>query len=182
MLRLQVARPGSRVFLRRLDGAPGRGPDRERELLQSPVAVADLPGDHALFRFPQHPDLVSEWREVRVAPNINRLVRTGLHARVALPAEIGLDVVRPAIDGVDMHDVGGTDVHAVSTAVAPRHVGVSGHCSQLLTMKLSLDGAGRSEAPVASSILLWNRTAGLKNMWANFDQGTETKSSVVKKM
>ena len=40
---------------------------------------------------------------------------------------------------------------------------------------------GVSEAPSASSTRRWKATAGLKNMCANLYQGTETKSSVVKK-
>src|SRR6185295_11836892 len=58
-----LAQVGFFVILRRLDRAPRRGPDRERELLEASIAIADLPGDHTLFRFPQHSHLVAERRE-----------------------------------------------------------------------------------------------------------------------
>src|SRR6185437_15525083 len=53
---------------RRLDRTPRRGPDRKHELLHPAVPVADLPRDRALFRFPEHPDLVAQRCEVRVSP------------------------------------------------------------------------------------------------------------------
>src|SRR5688572_203769 len=69
------------VILWRLYGTPGRGPDRECELLKAPVAVPDLPGDRSLFRFPEHPHLVPQRREIRIAPHVDRVLRACLHAR-----------------------------------------------------------------------------------------------------
>src|SRR5712692_7022889 len=92
-LRGESAQVGRLVIGRGLYRTPGRGPDRERELLQPPVAVPDLPGDHSLFRFPQHPHLVAQRGKVRIASNVDGVLRACFHARVALPAEIRLDVV-----------------------------------------------------------------------------------------
>ena len=41
---------------------------------------------------------------------------------IVAPAHAGLDVVGAAISRIDMHDVGGTDVDAVSASIAPCHV------------------------------------------------------------
>src|SRR5712691_11225820 len=112
--RVESAQVRLLVILWGLYRTPGCGPDREGELLQPPVPVPDLPGDRALFRFPEHPDLVAQRCEVRIASDVDRVLRARLHARVALPAEIGLDVVRPEIHRVDVHDVGRSDIHAVS--------------------------------------------------------------------
>ena len=90
---------------------------------------------------------MAQRREVRIAAHVDRMLRTGLHARVALPAEIGFDVVRPPVDRVDVHDVGRTDVHALAAAIALRHVGVGGHADQLLMWEWSA-GRGRSDAPI----------------------------------
>src|SRR3990172_2732702 len=73
--RAQTVCVGYRVIGWRLDGTPGRGPDREGELLHPTVAVLDLPGDHSLFLFPEHPDAVAERREVRIAPAVDRMLR-----------------------------------------------------------------------------------------------------------
>src|SRR5437762_13751019 len=70
---------------------PGRGPDREGELFPPPVAIPDLPGNRSLLRLSQHPDLVPQRCEVRVASNVDRVLRARLHARVALPTKVGLD-------------------------------------------------------------------------------------------
>src|SRR5438093_776780 len=98
MLRGQLAHVGLFVILWRLDRPPRRRPDRKRELLEPPVAISDLPRDDALLGLAQHAHLVAERREVRITADVDRVLRTRLHARVALPAEIRLDVVRPAID------------------------------------------------------------------------------------
>ena len=72
---------GRRIIGGRLDGTPGRGADRERELLHAPVAVLDLPRHHALFLFPEHPDAVAQRGEVRIAARVDCVPRAGLHAR-----------------------------------------------------------------------------------------------------
>ena len=78
--------------------------------------------DRALLFFPQHSDAVAQGGEVGITAHINRMLRTSLHAGVALPAEIGLDVVSTTIGAVDVHDVRGTNINALSAAVAANHV------------------------------------------------------------
>src|SRR6266702_4396701 len=59
------------VILWSLYRTPGCRPDRECELLQPPVAIPDLPGDHPLFRFAEHPHLVAQRGKVRIASNVD---------------------------------------------------------------------------------------------------------------
>src|SRR3990172_3686346 len=87
-LRADSAQVRPLVIRRRLYRTPRRGPDRECEFLKSAVAIPDLPGDHAFFRFPEHPHLVAQRSEVRIASYVDRILRACLHAAVALPAEI----------------------------------------------------------------------------------------------
>ena len=72
---------------------------------------------------------VTQRRKVGISAHIDRMLRASLHAGVALPAHVGLDVVGAAIRLVDVHDVRGTDVDAVSASVAPRHVHEGRHKS-----------------------------------------------------
>ena len=80
----------------------------------------------------QHSDFVAERGEVRIAPDVDRMLWACLHARVALPTEIGLDVVGPAVSRIDVHDVGRADIHALSAAVASGHVNEGGHAHYLM--------------------------------------------------
>ena len=62
-------------------------------------------------------------------------MRAGLHAGVALPAHIGLDVVGTTISLIDVHDVGWADIHAMSTAVAAGHINKGWHDVPLSPVK-----------------------------------------------
>jgi hypothetical protein len=77
-------------------------------------------------------------REVRIAPDVDRMLRTCLHARVAFPTEIWLDVEGTAVGGIDVHDVGRADIHAMSAAVATSHVNEGWH-DVLLSSVLKTD-------------------------------------------
>src|SRR5262245_14723318 len=65
--------------------------------------------------------------EVGVAAAVNRKLRTRLHAGIALPAHIGLDVEGPAVGGIDVHNVGRANIHTLSAAVATRHINEGRH-------------------------------------------------------
>src|SRR6202008_4895701 len=65
--------------------------------------------------------------EIGVAPDVDGLLRARFHARIALPTEVGFDVVGAPIDRIDVHDVGGAEIDALAAAVASRHVGVGRH-------------------------------------------------------
>ena len=123
----EILRAGRIVLGRPLDRSPGRGPDRGLEVLLAAVPELELPRNGRLGLFPQHADAVPERGEVGIAADIDGVLRAGLHAGVALPAHVRLDVVGPPSGLVDVHDVGRADVDAVPAAVAPGHVNEGWH-------------------------------------------------------
>src|SRR3954465_1140508 len=95
-----------------------------------------LPRDRAFLLFAQHAHAVTERREIGVAAHIDGVLRAGLYAGVALPAEIRLDIVGAAVGGIDVHDVRRADVDAVPAPVATGHVNESWHvCPYVWTWK-----------------------------------------------
>ena len=90
----------------------------------------------------KRPDAVPERGEVGVAARVDRVLRAGLDAGVALPAHVGLDVVGAAIGLVDVHDVRGTDIDAVSATVAARHVDECRHRDSASRLNGWMDGWG----------------------------------------
>ena len=70
---------------------------------------------------------MAQGSEVGIAAAVDRELRAGLNARVALPAHIRLDVEGAAIGGIDVHDVGWADIHAMSAAIAARHINEGRH-------------------------------------------------------
>ena len=78
--------------------------------------------------------------EVCVATGVDRILRTGFNARVALPAHIGFDVIGTAVSFVDVHDVGRADINAMSATVAARHINKCRHDVPLSPVSKSYDG------------------------------------------
>src|SRR5262249_50193894 len=109
------------------DRARWCGSDRGDEILFAAVAEFDLPGDGCLLLFSAHPDTMAQGGEVGVAATVNRKLRTGLHAGIALPTHIRLDVEGPAVGGIDVHNVGRANIHTLSAAVATRHINEGRH-------------------------------------------------------
>src|SRR5262249_18772444 len=116
-----------RVVGRRLDRTPLRSSDWGNEILFASVPDFDLPGDCSLLFFPADPDTVAQRGEIGISAAVNRKLRTGLHTGVALPAHVGFDVEGTSVRGIDVHDVGGTDIHAMSATIATRHVNEGRH-------------------------------------------------------
>ncbi len=143
-----------------LYGIPGSRPYREGELLHPPVPVFYLPEYGFLFLIPDHPDFVAQWCKICSAANIDRMLRTCLNAGITLPTEIGLNVVSPPVNRVDVHNVGRADIHALSTAVTLCHINEGGHINHL-PFVAPCPCPGRSDEPFASSILCWKATTGL---------------------
>src|SRR5690606_2628288 len=84
---------------------PGLGGDGRQEILFRTVAEFDLPGDRAFLFIALDTYAVPERGKVGISAHIDRILRTGLDAGVALPAHVGLDVVGTTIGLVDVHDV-----------------------------------------------------------------------------
>ncbi len=83
---------------------------------------------------------MAERREIGIAAAVDRKLRTGLYAGVALPTHIGFDVEGAPIGGVDMHDVGWTDIDTMPTAVATRHVNEGRHGVSLSPLREPMRG------------------------------------------
>ena len=80
---------------------------------------------------------MAQGSEVGIAAAVDRELRAGLNAGVTLPAHIRLDVKGAAIGGIDVHDVGRADIHAMSAAIAARHINEGRHG---VSYKSSLSG------------------------------------------
>ena len=106
---------------------PGLGGDGRQEVLFRAVAELDPPGDRAFLFVAVDANAVAQRGKVGIAAHVDRMLRASLHAGVALPAHVGLDVVGTPIGLIDVHDVRGTDVDAVSASVAPCHVDEGRH-------------------------------------------------------
>ena len=74
---------------------------------------------------------MAERRKVGIPPNIDRVLRAGLDTGTAFPAHAWFNVVGTTVSLVDVHDVGWTDVNAVSTTIASCHIDEGGHFSVL---------------------------------------------------
>lgn len=70
---------------------------------------------------------MTKWRKIRVAADVYGVLWAGLNAGVALPTEVGLDVVGSSGERVDVHDIRGTDFYALPAAIALRHICISRH-------------------------------------------------------
>src|SRR5215813_11057827 len=81
---------------------------------------------------------MAQGSEVGIAATVDRELRAGLYAGVALPAHIRLDVEGAAIGGIDVHDVGRADIHAMSAAVAARHINEGRHGVPYLLSRRSM--------------------------------------------
>src|SRR5271154_2732931 len=101
--------------------------NRRQEILFRAVPIFYLPGDRAFLFVADDANAVTERGEVSVPAHIDRILRASLDAGVTLPAHIRLDVVSATISRIDMHDVRGTDVDAMSASVAPCHVDEGWH-------------------------------------------------------
>ena len=65
--------------------------------------------------------------KVCIAANVNSILRTGLHAGVALPAHIGFNIVGTAISFIDVHDIGRAYIDAMSATVTTSHINKCWH-------------------------------------------------------
>ncbi|OSM05388.1 hypothetical protein MAIT1_03568 [Magnetofaba australis IT-1] len=70
---------------------------------------------------------MAQRREVGIAAHVDGLVGASLHAGVALPAHVGLEVVSATVGGVDVHDVRRTNIDTVTTPVTARHINKCRH-------------------------------------------------------
>ena len=86
------------------------------------VAEFDFPGNGAFLLFSANPDAVSQRRKIGVSSNVNCILRAGLYTGIALPAHVWFNIDRPAVGFVDMHDIRGADIYAVSATIAASHV------------------------------------------------------------
>src|SRR5207247_9220793 len=92
-----------------------------------PIPQLYLQRTHPLLIFPDDLNAVAQGGEPGVASADYIILRTRLHARIDLPAHVGLDAIGTTIGRIDVHDVGREDIHAVSAAVATRHINKCGH-------------------------------------------------------
>ena len=112
-------------MLEGLDRTPGRGAYGVLESFG--LTIAEPNGPHDGVGAAQGGETCAERNDVIVAAHIDCGLWACLHARIALPAHVGLDVIGTAIGRIDVHDVGRADIHAVSAAVATRHINKCGH-------------------------------------------------------
>src|SRR6185436_17011000 len=85
LLRREILRRRRWVIGRALDRSPGRCADRRDEVLLASVPELQAPGNGPLRLLSQRAHTVPERCEVGVAARVDRVLRAGLHARVALP-------------------------------------------------------------------------------------------------
>jgi hypothetical protein len=71
----------------------------------STVAELDAPGNDAFFLVAADAHRMAQRGEIGVTAHVDRVMRAGLDARVALPAHVRLDVVGAPCDFIDVHDV-----------------------------------------------------------------------------
>ena len=78
--------------------------------------------------------------KIGITAGIDCILRARLDAGVAFPAHIRLDIERAAIGLVDVHDVGRTDVDAVSATVAAGHINKGRHTIRFLFYRRPVTG------------------------------------------
>src|SRR5262245_56610092 len=110
---LRLVDGGRRQVVVGLDRSPRRRTNGELEALH--LTVPELDGPHDRIRPAKRGEARAERHHVAVPAHRDRALRTGLHARVALPAEIRLLVPGFSERLVERHEVVRTDVLAGRT-------------------------------------------------------------------
>src|SRR5262249_43145852 len=125
-----------------------------------------LPGDGRLVLFAAHPHAMAQGSEVGIAAAADCELRAGLNAGVALPAHVRLDVEGAAIGGINVHDVGRADIHAMSAAIAARHINEGRHDVSYLLSRRSMRRRsimlGIFDAPLSEERSIRANTIGIE--------------------
>ena len=78
--------------------------------------------------------------KIRITAAVDGVLRAYLHTGVAFPTHIGFDVKGATVGGIDVHNVGRTDIHAMAAAVATRHINKRRHDPNLTPVTTANDG------------------------------------------